>query len=297
MVAEPLSQALPAPRSRLRRWRHGAQRLARRKPLGAASLIFLTFVTLAAVFAPLAPLQDPYAVDYEAIKAAPSAAHWAGTDTVGRDQLSRLVYAARISLGVGLVSVLLGVSAGSLVGLAAGYGGGLLDLAVMRVVDILMAFPMLVFVLALVSIFGSSVIVTTGVIGVALVPLIARTVRGVVLSLREREFVTAARALGAGTPRIVFRHILPNCAAPIIVLASVMLGGAIVVEASLSFLGLGVQPPTPSWGQMLSGPTRTHMESAPWLVIGPAVAIGLTVLSFNLLGDAIRDLLDPRLRT
>lgn len=297
MLAEPLSQVLPAPQSRLRRWWHGAYRLARRKPLGAASLIFLTVAALAAIFAPLVAPRDPYVVDYETIKAGPSAAHWAGTDTVGRDQLSRLIYAARISLAVGLVSVLLGVSTGSLAGLAAGYGGGLLDLAVMRVVDILMAFPLLVFVLALVSIFGSSIVATTGVISVALVPLTARTIRGVVLSLREREFVTAARALGAGTPRIVFRHILPNCMAPIIVLASVMLGGAIVVEASLSFLGLGVQPPTPSWGQMLSGPTRTHMESAPWLVIGPAVALGLTVLSFNLLGDAIRDLLDPRLRT
>ncbi len=268
----------------------------RRKPLGAAGLFLILLLTLMAVFAPLVATHDPEAAIVREGLRTPSFAPLLGTDGLGRDVFSRIVYGAQASLYVGLVAVALGTAFGSLFGLLSGYFGGRFDFALQRVMDMLMAFPMIVLALAILSALGSSLFNVILALSVVLAPSANRVVRSSVLTVRENQYVEAARAIGCGHSRILLLHILPNVAAPIIVLASIPLGLAILVEASLSFLGLGPPPPTPTWGGMLSIEGRRFFERAWWLAVFPGLAISLAVLSFNLFGDALREVWDPRLR-
>lgn len=268
----------------------------RRKPLGAFGLCVVVILVVVAIAAPLLATSDPYVVSGKSRLQAPSASHPFGTDDLGRDVYSRVVYGSRVSIQVGLVAVGISTFLGTAVGLVSGYVGGITDLVVQRIVDALIALPLLVFALAIVAALGPSILNVMVALGVALAPGLSRVVRGSVISVRENLYIEAARAVGATDLRIVIRHVLPNVAAPIIVLATAGLGGAILAEGSLSFLGLGTPQPTPSWGGMLSGSSRTYMEKAPWLAIFPGLALTIAVLGFNTLGDALRDHLDPRLR-
>ncbi len=226
----------------------------------------------------------------------PSAGFPLGTDPLGRDVLSRIVYGARVSLTVGFASVLLGTLMGTVLGLVSGYWEGTPDYVIQRAVDTTMAIPGIVLALAVMSVLGQSLTNILLVIPLVIAPGASRVVRGAVLAVKQHMFVDAALALGASPPRIVVLHLLPNVFAPILVIATVWLGNAIVIEAALSFLGLGTPPPTPTWGAMLSGEGRRNLETAPYLAIFPGMAISVVVLAFNMLGDALRDLLDPRLR-
>lgn len=278
-------------------WAWSMDRFVRRKPLGAAGAVLLIGLILAAVFAPWLAPYDPLDVDPGRALQPPNLAHLAGTDNLGRDVLSRLIYGARISLYVGVVAVLVASVVGSAVGIISGFLGGTFDLVTQRVIDSLQAFPLLILAMTLVALLGARTENVILALAIVLIPGTARVMRGATLSVRENLFVEAARSVGATNIRILVRHILPNVSAPIIIIVSVELGTAILVEASLSFLGLGPPPPTPTWGSMLSGAGRTYMESAPWLLWGPAIAISLAILSLNLFGDALRDVLDPRLRS
>lgn len=263
-------------------------------------MVTLLFV-LVAVFAPVIAPYDPYEFNLNARglpvrMQAPKAEFLFGTDPLGRDVLSRIIHGARISLLVGFLSVALGITVGTGIGLASGYWEGKVDQVLQRIVDTLMAFPGIVLALAVMAVLGQSLTNIILVIGLVIAPGSSRVVRGTVLSIKHNVYIDAARSVGASDWRIVLRHILPNVFAPIIVLASVWIGNAIVIEAALSFLGLGTPPPTPSWGGMLAGEGQRNLENAPWLAIFPGVAISITVLAFNMLGDALRDVLDPRLR-
>ncbi len=252
---------------------------------------------LLAVAAPLATSIDPAAIDLRHSLEAPSAAHWLGTDAQGRDVWSRLVYGARVSLLVGLVSQGIALSIGVLLGLVAGYRGRWTDEVVMRLADVTLAFPTLLLLIAMAAAFEPSLPVVCIVIGVVGWAGMARLVRGQVLVVRELEYVQAMRALGAADGRILLRHVLPNVVAPVVIAATLGIAGAIMAEAALSFLGLGVQPPTPSWGAMIAdGRDLSQLRNAPWTSLAPGLAIGFAVLGFNLLGDALRDALDPRAR-
>ena len=240
---------------------------------------------------------DPTATNSRASLATPGFAYWLGADFMGRDMFSRIVHGARISLTVGLGATLLGGILGVAIGLMSGYIGGWVDLVTQRVMDIMQALPLLVLALVMAASLGPSIENTIFAIAVALMPNVSRVVRSSALSLREQPFVEAARAVGMGELRIAGRHVLPNTLAPLIVLGTAQLGSAILTEASLSFLGLGIPEPYPSWGRMLSESAAEYVRTAPWLVIFPGVAISLTVFGTNLLGDALRDILDPRQRT
>ncbi|HEY7677268.1 MAG TPA: ABC transporter permease, partial [Candidatus Methylomirabilis sp.] len=240
---------------------------------------------------------DPLGVDFGAMLAAPSADHWLGTDAFGRDLLSRLIYGSRTAMLVGFASALLGATLGAIVGVASAYFGGRVDLLAQRVVDILLSFPIIVLALAVVSILGTGVGNVIMAITVPMIPNCARVVRSSALAIREIPYVDAARALGFGHGRIIFRHMLPNVMAPYLIMLTAFVGQAILLEASLSFLGLGVAEPTPAWGLMLRGGAAEFAESAPWMAIFPGLAISLGVFAFNLFGDSLRDALDPRLRT
>lgn len=264
------------------------------KPLMIGTSIVL-LVVLAAVFAPQLATHDPNAQKLAHRLLPPLAeGHLLGTDNVGRDIWSRVVYGARVSLKVAFVAVSIGAGAGLILGLIAGYVGGWVDMVIGRVIDVIMAFPTILLALAIVAALGPSLTNSIIAIGVASTPRFARVIRGVVLSISERDFVHAANALGSSDTRIVLRHILPNVASPIIVLASLSTGTAILVEASLSFLGLGVAPPTPTWGSMITD-GKQYMDLAPWISVVAGLAIMLAVLGFNLLGDGLRDALDTRL--
>ena len=259
--------------------------------LGAV-VIALTLLT--ALAAPLIA-GDPSVQDMGVVLEAPNLQHPLGVDDLGRDVWSRVVWGARISLTVGLVAVSISVVVGVTLGLVAGYSGGHVDNLVMRLMDTILAFPTLVLALAITATLGPSLTNAMVAVGIVGVPRYARVVRGQVLSLREQLFVVAARAAGCAPPRIVVRHVLPHVVPSLIVLASLGVASAILTEASLSFLGLGAQPPAPSWGSMLSR-ARDYLEIAPWTALAPGAAIFATVLGFNFLGDALRDALDPRLR-
>ena len=271
--------------------------LVRRYPLGGVGAMLVLVFILTAVFADfIAPL-DPTATNSRASLAAPGAAYWLGADFMGRDMLSRIVHGARISLAVGLGATLLGGLLGVAIGLMSGYLGGWFDLATQRLMDIMQSLPLLVMALVMAAALGPSLENTIIAIAIPLVPTVARVVRSSTLSLREQPFVEAARAVGMGELRIAVRHVLPNTLAPLIVLGTAQLGSAILTEASLSFLGLGIPEPYPSWGRMLSESAAEYVRTAPWLVVFPGVAISLAVFGTNLLGDAMRDILDPRERT
>lgn len=268
----------------------------RRKPLGAAGgLVLAGMLALALLAERVAPYGYDEADIFSRLKA-PSEAHWLGTDNLGRDLLSRVMYGARVSMAVGFGGVVVGLLLGTAVGLVSGYFGGRLDLVLQRVVDAFMCFPLLLVALTIMALLGpglGNVILTLGlVLGVR----DSRVIRSAVLSVKAHLYLEAARALGAAHAAMIGRHVLPNILAPIIILGTVNLGAIILTEAALSFLGFGVPPPRPSWGGMLSGAGLVHMLRAPWLALWPGVALSLAVFGANMLGDALRDLLDPRLR-
>jgi peptide/nickel transport system permease protein len=264
--------------------------LARGALFGA---VVVGLVVLMAIFAPLVSPYDPLRQDVNGLLSPPSLLHPFGTDNTGRDILSRVVWGTRVSLEAGLVSVAIAVVVGCAIGLAAGYWGGRVDGVLMRLIDAVLSFPALVLALALGAVLGAGLVGVLIALGVVYTPTFARLMRGQVLSVRTREFVQAARVLGGADTWILRRHILPNAATPIVVQASLSVGFAILAEASLSFLGLGVQPPEPSWGSMINA-GRDYLQQAPWLVFGPGAALFVTVLGLNFLGDGTRDALDPR---
>ncbi|MDQ5832627.1 MAG: ABC transporter permease [Actinomycetota bacterium] len=268
----------------------------KRKPLGLASAGLIAIIVITAIFADVLAPYDPLAAQPEIRLAAPSWAHPFGTDDIGRDVLSRIIYGSRLSLWVGLLAVGIGTFAGMIIGLITGYWEGRIDLVLQRVMDAVQAIPGLILALAIVSVLTPSTTNAMLAIAVVIIPGNSRIVRGAVLSSKQNRYVEAAQALGCRHLHIITMHILPNVTAPILIIASIWLGNAILIEASLSFLGLGTQPPTPSWGLMLSSTGRAFMEQAPWLAIFPGLAISLAVLGFNLFGDTLRDAWDPKLR-
>lgn len=271
--------------------------LAKRYPLGAVGFAIVLVFVLVAVFAPVIAKHDPLSTNPSNSLAKPTINHPMGADSMGRDLYARIVYGARTSLAVGFGSTILGVLLGVIVGLACGYLGGWVDLTAQRFIDMLQSLPTLILAMAMAAALGPSITNTMIAIAIPKLPSIARVIRASTLSLREMPFVEAARAMGMSEFRIAIRHVLPNTLAPLIVLATAGLGSAILVEASLSFLGLGVPEPHPSWGRMLSESAAEYARTAPWLVIFPGLAITLAVFGTNLLGDALRDILDPRQRT
>ena len=279
-------------------WWHSPLYLVRRLlriRLAGSALAVALLIVFVALAADLLSLYDPLYQDYRTIRQPPSWQHPFGTDEVGRDVLSRVIYGARVSLQAGLLAVGLAILAGVSIGLVSGYSRGLLDQVLMRVVDAIQAFPSLILALAITAALGTGLTNAMIAIGVVYTPLFARLVRGQLLTIRELDFVIAARVLGAWPARIMVKHILPNVAGPLFVQGSLAISTAIIAEASLSFLGVGVAPPTPSWGSMLRS-SYTLIEIAPWLSFFPGAAIFVTVLAFNFLGDGMRELLDPRLR-
>jgi peptide/nickel transport system permease protein len=296
-IAEPFGVELKRAGLGATGWRGGIGHFARHYPLGAAGAIIMALLVFGALFADLITFHDPLQTDAPLSLAPPTAAHWMGSDFMGRDIYSRIVYGARISLAVGIGSTLLGCIFGVAIGLGSGYLGGWVDLMAQRVIDILQALPLLVLALVMAAALGPSLRNTIIAIAIPLIPSVARVIRSNTLALRELPFVEAARAIGMSEFRIAVRHVLPNTLAPVIVLATAQLGAAILTEASLSFLGLGIPEPYPSWGRMLSESAAEYVRTAPWLVIFPGLAISLTVFGTNLLGDALRDLLDPRQRS
>jgi len=268
----------------------------KRKPLGTAAASIILLIVFTAIFAEVLAPYDPLFTHPEIRLAPPSWQHPFGTDDIGRDVCSRIIYGARISLWVGLLAVGIGTVAGTIIGLICGYWEGRVDLVLQRFMDALMAIPGLILALAIVSVLTPNTTNAMLAIAVVIIPGNSRIVRGAVLSAKQNAYVEAARALGCGHLRLIASHILPNVTAPILIIVSIWLGNAIFIEASLSFLGLGTQPPQPSWGSMLSSTGRAYMEQAPWLAIFPGLAISLAVLGFNLFGDTLRDIWDPKLR-
>jgi peptide/nickel transport system permease protein len=271
-------------------------RFVRKKPLGAAGGVLMLIMLLTGVFADMLSTHDPIATDASATLARSSEGHWLGTDHLGRDIYSRIVHGARVSLIVGIGSTLLGSVLGGIIGLLSGYAGGKIDLVAQRLLDILQGLPLLVLALVMSASLGPSIPNVIVAISIPIVPRAARVIRASVLSIREMQYIEAARALGLRHLRIAFRHVLPNTIGPFIVLCTAQLGAAILVEAALSFLGLGVPEPYPSWGRMLSVSAAEYAQKAPHLVLYPGIAISLAVFGSNLFGDALRDTLDPRLR-
>ncbi len=285
------AQAEDLPEGRAHRlWR----RLKKRKS-AMVGLFVVTFVILIAVLAPLIAPYEPAAQTWTAVRQAPSAAHWFGTDELGRDLLSRIIFGARASLSAGLISVAIAMAVGVPLGLISGYAGGLVDTLISRFTDAMLACPFLILAIALAAFLGPSLTNAMIAIGITATPLFIRLTRGQVLSVKAEDYVDAARAIGNPHRRIAFRHILPNVLPQILVQATLTIATAIIAEASMSFLGLGQQPPAPSWGSMLNSAQR-FLVNAPWMAVWPGMAIFVTVLSFNLLGDGLRDALDPRSR-
>lgn len=264
--------------------------------LVAPSLVVLLIVIISAIGAGILSPHDPAKQDYTAFTQGPSMSHPLGTDDLGRDVLARVIYGARISLQVGIIAVGIAVALGVTLGLLSGYVGGIIDDLIMRFVDAVQAFPTLVLALAITAALGPNVLNAMIAIGFVSIPTMARLTRGQSLTVRENEYVTAARVIGVSPVRIMAKHILPNVTAPIIVQATLLVASAIVTEASLSFLGVGVQPPTPTWGGMLRTGSQ-YLETAPWIAFSAGTAIFLTVLAFNFVGDGLREALDPRLRS
>jgi len=290
----PRGDALPAPPDALRVSPRAPplRRLVRRRgaALGLAAIAF--FVGLA-LFAPLIAPYDPLATSWTAIRKAPSAAHWFGTDEIGRDVLSRVIWGARASLLAGVVSVLISLSIGVPVGLLAGYAGGRIDMLISRVTDAVLACPFLILAIALAAFLGPSLTNAMIAIGVSATPVFVRLTRGQTMAIKAEEFILAARAIGNPPWRVALVHVLPNAAPALIVQATLAIAAAVIAEASLSFLGLGQQPPAPSWGSMLNT-AKNYIDNAPWMAIWPGVSIFVLVLWFNRVGDGLRDAMDPR---
>lgn len=263
--------------------------------LGVVGAVLVLIVILLAIFAPFITPYDPTEMDLINKRKGPHMSHPFGTDKFGRDIFTRIIYGSRVSLAVGIISVGIGVFGGIILGLYAGYTGSIIDNIIMWFMDMLMSFPSILLALVVITVLGSSLTNTMIAIGITYIPIFTRIIRGSVMKIKDQEFVESAMAIGLKDIRILVKHILPNVMAPIIVQATLALSGAILTEAALSFLGLGVQPPMPSWGSMLSK-SRSYMELAPWTVIFPSLAIMFSVLGFNILGDGLRDVLDPKLK-
>ncbi|MGE0849914.1 MAG: ABC transporter permease [Hyphomicrobiaceae bacterium] len=265
-------------------------------PLGAAGGLVVAVMILMAVLADVVTVYDPTRNNFGAMLEAPSSEYWLGTDQFGRDLYTRIVYGARTALLVGFISAFVGATLGLILGVASAYFGGRFDLVFQRVMDVLMAFPLVILALAVVSIFGTGTLNVIIAITIPFIPRCARVVRSSALAVRETPYIDAARACGFSHTRIVLRHMVPNVMAPYLIMMTAAVGQAILIEASLSFLGLGVQEPVPAWGLMLRGGAQEYAESAPWVAIYPGIAISLAVFGFNLFGDALRDWLDPKMK-
>ena len=279
------------------RWVSTLLTFCRRRPLGAIGAGIVVIMLLVAAFAPWLAPYDPVAVDFGAMLSPPGPKHWLGTDAFGRDVLSRLIYGSRTALLVGFGAALLGATAGAVLGVGSAYFGGKIDLYLQRLMDVLLCFPLIILALAIVAIMGNNLSNLILAITIPMIPRCALVIRSSALSIREMPYVDAARASGFTHRRIILRHMLPNVMAPYLIMLTAFLGQAILLEASLSFLGLGVQEPTAAWGLMLRGAAVEFAETAPWMAIFPGVAISLSVFAFNLFGDSLRDALDPKLRT
>jgi peptide/nickel transport system permease protein len=271
------------------------------QPLGAAAFLVILIMVCAGLLADVVAPYDPVAIDFAAMLGAPSLAHPLGTDAFGRDVLSRIIYGARTALTIGFLSSFIGCSIGAVIGVTSAYFGGRVDLIVQRLVDIMLSFPIIILALVVVAVLGKSVVLGIDVnliaaIAVPIVPSVARIVRSSALSIRELPYIDAARAAGYSHRRIIFRHMVPNIAAPYLIMLTAFIAQAILLEASLSFLGLGVSEPIPAWGLMLSGHAADFYREAPWMILFPGIAISLSVFAFNLFGDSLRDWLDPRLK-
>jgi peptide/nickel transport system permease protein len=296
----PARPPTPAVTYRVPKRRHPLVTFAVQQPLGLLGLVVIVAMIVAGIFAEFAAPYDPLAISYMEILAPPSAQHWMGTDDFGRDILSRVIYGARTALAIGFISSLLGCSIGALIGMVSAYFGGWTDTLIQRLVDVLLSFPIIVLALAVVAVLGKNIVLGIDLnliiaIGLPFVPKVARVVRSSALAIRELPYIDAARVSGFSHSRIVLRHILPNVTAPYLIMLTAFVAQAILLEASLSFLGLGVTEPTPAWGLMLSGSAAQFYLEAPWMIIFPGLAISLAVFAFNLFGDALRDWLDPKL--
>jgi peptide/nickel transport system permease protein len=281
--------------------RHPILQFAFTQPLGAAGLVFIIALFIAGIFAEYVAPYDPLTLDYGAMLAAPSWDHLMGTDAFGRDVFSRIIYGARTALAVGFLSSLIGSGIGAVIGVVSAYFGGRIDMAIQRFMDILLSFPIIVLALAVVAVLGKwpvggldlNLIIA---IAIPMIPKVARVVRSSALAIREMPYIDAARAAGYSHSRIIFRHITPNVVAPFLIMFTAFIAQAILLEASLSFLGLGVTEPTAAWGLMLSGTSQEFYQQAPWLIIFPGLAISFAVFAFNLFGDSLRDWLDPKIK-
>ncbi|MCI0483492.1 MAG: ABC transporter permease [candidate division NC10 bacterium] len=277
-------------------WLEISLRFAQQRPLGAAGAVIVLGMALAALLADIIAPGDPQVSNYALMLRPPSAEHWLGTDSFGRDILSRIIYGSRTALLIGFTSAFFGATLGAVIGVASAYFGGRVDLMVQRFMDILLSFPLIILALAVVAILGTGTMNVILAITIPMIPRCALVTRASALAIRETPYVTAARAMGFSHTRIIFRHMLPNVMAPYLILVTAFLGQAILLEASLSFLGLGVAEPTAAWGLMLRGAAVEFAERAPWMAIFPGVAISAAVFGFNLFGDSLRDALDPKLR-
>jgi len=292
----PSAAVIDGPDQRKRGALTTALAFVRRQPLGTFGLLIVVVMFAAGAFADWIAPFDPEENDFSAMMEAPSLVHWLGTDQLGRDIFSRLVFGARTALIVGFSSAFMGGVVGLVLGVSSAYFGGWFDLLFQRVLDVLMAFPLIILALAVVAVFGTGVFNVIIAITIPLIPRCGRVVRASALAVREVPYVDAARALGFGHARIVLRHMVPNVVAPFLILLSAFVGQAILAEASLSYLGLGVQEPVPAWGLMLQGGAEEYATTAPWIAVFPGLAIMLTVLGISLFGDALRDAIDPKLR-
>ena len=281
--------------------RHPAVLFMMHQPLGAAGLVVIIAMGICAAFAQWVAPYDPLTVDYAAQLARPSAAHWLGTDSFGRDVASRIIYGARTALAIGFIASLVGSTLGAIIGVVSAYFGGKVDLVIQGIMDVLLSFPIIVLAITVVAVLGNNVVLGIDVnliiaIAIPMLPRVARVVRSSALAIREMPYVDAARAAGYSHTRIIFRHIVPNVVAPYLIMLTAFVAQAILAEASLSFLGLGVTEPTPSWGLMLSGAAADFYQQAPWMIVFPGIAISLGVFAFNLFGDSLRDWLDPKIK-
>ena len=293
-LAPALTYALPARR-------HPVLQFILHQPLGAGGLVFIVIMALAAIFAPWVTPYDPLTVDYGSMLAAPSWQHWMGTDSFGRDMLTRVIYGARTALAVGFLASFVGSTAGAIIGVVSAYFGGKIDMIIQGFMDILLSFPIIVLALTVVAMLGQNIVFGVDInliiaISIPMVPRVGRVVRASALAIRELPYIDAARAAGFTNTRIIFSHMVPNVVAPYLIMLTAYVAQAILSEASLSFLGLGVTEPTASWGLMLSGAAADFYQQAPWMIIFPGLAISLAVFAFNLFGDSLRDWLDPKIK-
>jgi peptide/nickel transport system permease protein len=296
-----MSTAAAAIAYKLPKRRHPVLLFMMQQPLGAAGLAFIVLMAVCAAAAPWVAPYDPLTVDYGSMLGAPSWEHWLGTDSFGRDVLSRIIYGARTALAIGFIASFLGSTGGAIIGVVSAYFGGKIDLIIQGIMDVLLSFPIIVLAITVVAILGNNVVLGVDVnlifaIALPMLPRVERVVRASALAVREMPYVDAARTAGYSHTRIIFRHMVPNVVAPYLILLTAFVAQAILAEASLSFLGLGVTEPTPSWGLMLSGSAADFYQQAPWMIVFPGIAISLGVFAFNLFGDSLRDWLDPKIK-